>query len=68
MATFEIGIVPVMEAADPTVAGVVKIFVEASGGIGIVPIQYILVDEAGVVPVETVLAMDVGVVPVVDLS
>ena len=63
MATFEIGIVPVFESATPTAKGVVKIY-ETAPGIGVVPIQYILVNEAGCVPVDTQGSPGIGIVNV----
>lgn len=63
MATFEPGIVPVFESASPTDKGVVKIY-ETTAGIGVVPVQYILVNEAGCVPVDTQLSPGVGIVNV----
>lgn len=69
MATFNIGIVPVNEAADPTEAGVVKMF-KTAAGIGIVPIKIIadLDVEAGVVPCQFVGAAGIDVVSVHDVD
>lgn len=67
MATFEIGIVPVIETAPGIGVTPVK-FADpdppGSALIGIVPIQIVLVDEPGVVPVNFVADFVAGVVPV----
>lgn len=65
MATFNIGIVPIKEAADPTDAGTVKIWFTDAGA-GVVPVHTVADFEAGVVPVEIVLSGGIGIVPVFD--
>ncbi len=62
---FQIGIVPVKAAADPTVAGTVKIF-KTTAGPGVVPIHTVSQFVAGVVPVEVKVAAGVGIVNVFD--
>jgi hypothetical protein len=62
---FQIGIVPIKEAADPTVAGTVQIWLTDAGA-GVVPVHTVVSFEAGVVPVEIVDDPGIGIVPVFD--
>ena len=64
MPTFRPGVVPLFETPTPTAKGVVRVF-QTTAAKGVVPVQYIVVNEAGCVPVDTVGAPGVGIVKVV---
>lgn len=63
MPTFQIGIVPVYETPTPTAKGTVKVY-QVAAGANIVPVQYIVTNEAGCVPVDTQGSPGVGIVNV----
>lgn len=64
MAIFVIGSVPIIAAADPDVAGVVAVVVEAEPGPGIVPVHTVAEAPPGVVPIKLMDEPGIGIIPV----